>query len=152
MSASGIHRLQCRDVEQADVVTAILTSRLAFWLWHVECDGFHVPAWFLAELPLLNIRQSTGLDAVARLAALGQAAWAGVQKDIHCSVNRGRLTFAFRPTAIGAIRSEIDRTLLDLIGVDPEQAEMLEQFETRVVSIDGSVRRAQQRNHAGDEE
>lgn len=150
LSASGIHRLQCAAIEQADMVTAILTSRLAFWLWHVECDGFHVPAWFLAELPLLNIRPDAA--TAARLAEMGREAWAGVQRDILCSVNRGRLTFAFRPTAIGQLRSEIDRTLLHLIGVDPNRAEMLDQFETRVVSIDGSVRRAQPRIHAGDEE
>ena len=33
LSASGIHRLACESVEVADAVTAILTSRLAFWLW-----------------------------------------------------------------------------------------------------------------------
>jgi hypothetical protein len=150
LSASGIHRLGCESIEAADAVTAILVSRLAFWLWHVECDGFHVPAWFLAELPLLNIRLDDA--ATARLAALGREAWAGVQRDILCSTNRDRLTFAFRPTKIGPVRSEIDRTLLALIDADLSQAEMLEQFETRVVSIDGSVRRARPRNSTGEEE
>lgn len=150
LSASGIHRLRCESVEAADAVTAILTSRLAFWLWHVECDGFHVPAWFLDELPLLNIQLNA--DATSRLAALGRDAWAGLQRDILLSTNRERLTFAFRPTDIGPVRSEIDRVLLTLIGTDPAQAEMLEAFETRVVSIDGSIRRARQRNSTGEEE
>lgn len=150
LSASGIHRLECGSIDAADAVTAILTSRLAFWLWHVECDGFHVPAWFLTELPLLNIRLNA--NAVIRLAQLGRDAWAGLQRDILLSTNRDRLTFAFRPTEIGSVRSEIDRALLTLIGADSAQAEMLEQFETRVVSIDGSVRRAQSRNPIGEEE
>lgn len=150
LSASGIHRLACKSVEAADAVTAILTSRLAFWLWHVECDGFHVPAWFLSELPLLNIRLDT--DASARLAQLGRDAWAGLQRDILLSTNRNRLTFAFRPTEIGSVRSEIDRTLLALIGADLAQAEMLERFEMRVVSIDGSVRRAKPHKSTGEEE
>ncbi|MDZ4308004.1 N-6 DNA methylase [Allopontixanthobacter sp.] len=148
LSASGIHRLACESVDAADAVTAILTSRLAFWLWHVECDGFHVPTWFLAELPLLNIRLDA--DASSSLARLGRDAWVGLQHDILLSTNRNRLTFAFRPTEIGPVRSQIDRTLLELIGADLAQAEMLEQFETRVVSIDGSVRRAQQRNSTGE--
>ena len=150
LSASGIHRLVCDSIEAADAVNAILVSRLAFWFWHVECDGFHVPAWFLGELPLLNIRLD--VSATARLAELGRKAWAGLQRDIHCSTNRGRLTFAFRPTEIGAVRAEIDRVLLALIGVDPTLSDMLELFETRVVSIDGSVRRARPRNSTGEKE
>jgi hypothetical protein len=150
LSASGIHRLPCGSDEQADVVTAILCSRLAFWLWHVECDGFHVPAWFLSELPLLNLVLNASTEGL--LARLGREAWAGVQQDVHCAVNRGRLTFAFRPSRIGALRTEIDRALLDLIGVDAAQADMLAQFETRVVSIDGSVRRAPQLINAGEQE
>lgn len=150
LSASGIHRLGCESAEAADAITAIMTSRLAFWLWHVECDGFHVPAWFLDELPLLNIRLDA--DATARLAALGRDAWAGLQRDILLSTNRERLTFAFRPTEIGPVRLEVDRVLLALIGADPAQAEMLEAFENRVVSIDGSVRRARPRNFTGEEQ
>lgn len=150
LSASGIHRLGCDSIEAADAVNAILVSRLAFWFWHVECDGFHVPAWFLSELPLLNIPLDA--SATVRLAQLGREAWAGLQRDIHCSTNRDRLTFAFRPTEIGAVRAEIDRVLLTLIGVDPAQSDMLERFEKRVVSIDGSIRRARPRNSIGEEE
>ncbi|MGE5562927.1 MAG: N-6 DNA methylase [Bacillota bacterium] len=150
LSASGIHRLPCASDQQADAVTAILCSRLAFWLWHVECDGFHVPAWFLSELPLLNL----ALDPLteAQLADLGREAWAGLQQDVHCAVNRGRLTFAFRPSRIGDLRAEIDRVLLNFIGADAAQTGMLAQFEARVVSIDGSVRRAPQLINAGEQE
>jgi hypothetical protein len=150
LSASGIHRLPCGSDREADAITAILCSRLSFWLWHVECDGFHVPAWFLSELPLLNLALDPATERL--LANLGQEAWAGVQQDVHCAVNRGRLTFAFRPTRIGALRTEIDRMLLGVIGADVSQADMLAQFEARVVSIDGSVRRAPQLINAGEQE
>jgi hypothetical protein len=147
LSASSIHRLQCATMAEADAVTAIMASRLAFWLWHVECDGFHVPAWFLAELPLLNIR----LDArdAASLAGLGREIWAGLQKDVLCSVNRERLTFAFRPTAIADLREEVDRVLLGAVGIDPFEAAALADFERKVVSIDGSVRLTRPRDHLG---
>jgi hypothetical protein len=148
LSASGIHRLPCGSDQEADAVTAILCSRLAFWLWHVECDGFHVPAWFLSELPLLNL--AIDPPTADQLAKLGREAWAGLQQDVHCAINRDRLTFAFRPSQIGALRTEIDRVLLGLIGADTTLADMLEQFETRVVSIDGSVRRARQLVNAGE--
>ena len=129
------------------MVTAILSSRMAYWLWHVECDGFHVPAWFLAELPLLNLKIPR--KSAEELAALGRSAWAGLQQDVICSANRDRLTFAFRPTKIGDLRSAIDALLADLIGADPSTAEMLRDFEQRVVSIDGSVRLARNRVDEG---
>ncbi|MFN3817360.1 N-6 DNA methylase [Blastomonas sp.] len=149
LSASGIHRMACDSIDAADAVTAILSSRLAFWLWHVQCDGFHVPAWFLAELPLLNIRLDAA--ALATLGQLGREAWAGLQRDILLSTNRERLTFAFRPTEIGLVRTQIDQTLLALIGVDPARAAMLEQFEARVVSIDGAVRRIPKKIPSGEQ-
>ena len=40
-----------RREEHAEVVFAILSSRLTYWLWHVEGDGFHVGAWFVKQLP-----------------------------------------------------------------------------------------------------
>jgi hypothetical protein len=147
LSASGINRLRCSTVDEADVVTAILSSRMAYWLWHVECDGFHVPAWFLAELPLLNIRVPKRL--ANQLADLGRSAWAGLQRDMICSANRDRLTFAFRPTEISDVRSAIDTLIADLIGADPDTAVMLQDFERRVVSIDGSVRLAKNSKDKG---
>lgn len=147
LSASGINRLRCSTVEEADMVTAILSSRITYWLWHVECDGFHVPAWFLTELPLLNMRMPERL--AEELGHLGRSAWAGLQRDVICSANRDRLTFAFRPTEISNVRSAIDALLADLIGADPDTAAMLREFERQVVSIDGSVRLARNRKDEG---
>lgn len=138
LSASGIHRLPCGDMEEADAVLAILASRITFWLWHVECDGFHVPAWFLSELPLLNVRMNNSVKM--KLASLGREIWDGLQKDVICSSNRDRLTFAFRPTLISALRDEVDALLVNEIGAEFAACEMLRHFENQVVSIDGTVR------------
>lgn len=147
LSSSGINRLPCGGMDEADVALAILSSRLTFWLWHVECDGFHVPAWFLSELPLLNIR----LDhrTKTELAGLGRAMWKGLQQDIICSSNRERLTFAFRPTLIADLRNKVDELLATVIGADAAAGRMLRRFEEQVVSIDGSVRLARQNNPDG---
>lgn len=140
LSSSGIHRLRCRDRRQADIVTAVLSSRMAFWLWHVECDGFHVPAWFLSELPLLNASLSE--SAQDHLAELGCVIWEGLQTDLLASLNGGKLTFAFRPTHIGNERTRVDEVLTDEFGAPHGTAAMLTSFEERTVSIDGSTRRA----------
>jgi hypothetical protein len=148
LSASGIHRLRCATMEEADVVTAILASRAAFWLWHAECDGFHVPSWFLAELPLLNMRLPSSV--AGELARLGRQIWAALQEDILCSVNRERLTFAFRPTAAGELREQVDRLLLAELGLEPSAATLLAEFEAKVVSIDGAIRLAKPRLNKGE--
>lgn len=147
LSASGIHRLPCSSMEEADAVLAILSSRVTFWLWHVECDGFHVPAWFLSELPLLNLRLTK--SSVAKLAQLGREIWGGLQKDVICSSNRDRLTFAFRPTFVTELRDAVDAHLISAIGADVGAGSMLRRFEEQVVSIDGSVRLSRPRNDIG---
>lgn len=141
LSASGIHRLPCASMEEADAVLAILVSRLTFWLWHVECDGFHVPTWFLSELPLLNL--SLSKEKISILAELGRTIWCGLQSDIICSSNRAKITFAFRPTEVSKLRDEVDKILVEAISADTNACEMLRVFEAEVVSIDGSVRLSQ---------
>lgn len=140
LSTSGIHRLRCEDQDEADLITAILVSRVTFWLWHVECDGFHVPAWFLTELPLLNMRISSS-DRL-ELQRLGRDAWRGLQEDQICSSNKEKSTLAFRPTMIGDIKSNIDQIILRTVGSSVSEVQMLLDFERDVVSIDGSIRRS----------
>ncbi|MBY5834749.1 N-6 DNA methylase [Rhizobium leguminosarum] len=147
LSASGIHRLPCNSMEEADAILAVLASRMTFWLWHVECDGFHVPAWFLSELPLLNL--SLSQCEKTELARLGREIWEGLQKDVICSSNRDRLTFAFRPTFIADLRDAVDAVLIAAIGADVAAGAMLRQFEDQVVSIDGSVRLSRPRIQNG---
>ena len=148
LSASGIHRLACVDHKQADIVTAIMASRMAFWLWHVECDGFHVPAWFLAELPLLNLRFPP--ETLHELSLLGRNVWEGLQKDILTSRNKDRLTFAFRPTHVAELRDQVDLLLIDVLGLPTSIATSLAEFEQKVVSIDGTVRLRKAQNVQGD--
>jgi len=140
LSTSGIHKLHFADAASAAVATALLTSRIAFWLWHVECDGFHVPTWFITELPLLDLAFSDAERAT--LSSLGAQLWEGLQLDILVSNNRGRLTFAFRPSRIAELRRDVDALILAHIGADPDAATSLDEFEFRVVSIDGSNRAA----------
>lgn len=85
LSSSGIHKLRFGSAVDASVATALLSSRVAFWLWHTECDGFHVPSWFLDDLPLLDL--SFDHDDRNSLARLGTEIWAGLQEDILVSNN-----------------------------------------------------------------
>lgn len=140
LSSSGIHKLCFGSAVDADVATALISSRTAFWLWHTECDGFHVPAWFLDEMPLLDLPFDKG--ARLELAKLGEQIWTGLQEDILVSNNRNRLTFAFRPSRISELRSQADQIILASLGATEAELRTLSEFEFRVVSIDGTKRAA----------
>ena len=138
LSASGIHRLSAPTMPRADELTALLTSRVAFWLWHVECDGFHVPAWFLEEFPLFDLPLTTEQERTLRV--LGNEIWLGLTKDVITSINAGKMTFAFRPSRVAALRREADAAIFDALGVSPNFASVLDEFEARTVSVDGTDR------------
>lgn len=140
LSSSRLHRLTFASAIDAHAGVAILASRFTFWLWHVECDGFHVPTWFLQDLPLFDLPFSD--DQRQRLSRVGEAMWLGAREDLLASNNAGKWTFAFRPTRIKAERAEADAILLDAAGVSRGGLDAFERFEERVVSVDGSERLA----------
>lgn len=138
LSASGIHKIANINGHEAWVRTALLTSLTTFWLWHVECDGFHVPTYFLRELPLFSIAWDT--REAAKLEQLGKKIWDGLAQDVIVSVNASKRTFAFRPSRIGSDRAEVDRMILSKLGAGKGVGQALQEFERRTVSVDGSDR------------
>ena len=96
---------------------AILSSRVAYWLWHVTEDGFHVTRVFVMNLPfsdkLFNEHQR---DVLARL---GARLWDEVQTQQIVSVNGGRQTVAYQPHASECLRDQIDALLLGALDVVP---------------------------------
>ena len=136
LSASAVHRLSFTSHKQMSVAMALLTSRIAFWLWRVEGDGFHVTRQFLEELPLFDIVESDD----SALARLGEAIWKGLRQDVLVSNNGGKKTLAFRPTTIAREREAVDETLLDALGGINPSAALFREMDSRVTSIDGRVR------------
>lgn len=137
-SESKVQRLTFRGADEAEVAYALLSSRVAFWLWHVECDGFHVPAWFLDELPLLDLQFEP--LAKAELARLGREMWKLAKDDLYASLNGGKWTFAFRPTLAATERAAVDGIILDNLGISRDHLDALTSFHDAVVSIDGQKR------------
>jgi hypothetical protein len=136
LSASAVHRLSFTSHKQMSVATALLTSRIAFWLWRVEGDGFHVTRQFLEGLPLFDI---VGSDD-GTLARLGEAIWEGLRQDILVSNNGGKKTLAFRPTTISRERDAVDEALLGALGEINPSAALFREMDSRVTSVDGRVR------------
>lgn len=140
LSDSPVHRLTFVDSFAATVATALLSSRVVFWLWHVECDGFHVPQWFLDDLPIFDLPYAE--DVLAQLYSLSLAVWDGLQEDLLGSINGGKCTLTFRPTLVATERAQTDAIIAVAAGIQDDVRPTMDAFNTAVVSVDGSRRLA----------
>lgn len=134
LSENTVHSLEFVQEEAAELAFGILSSRLTFWLWHVQGDGFHVPAWFVQNLPFgrssFTAEQAEGLREGAR------ALWKALQAQRIVSVNRGKQTVAYRPLACEKERDAIDDVLLEAAGLPRRFAATLREFVKSIVVVD----------------
>jgi hypothetical protein len=136
LSESPIHCLEFMTEKDASAAFAMLSSRLVFWLWHIQSDGFHVPSWFVKALPL-EVKNIPDKQMV-RLSALGVRLWSNIQAHRFSSINGGKLTYTFRPLSCDEERDEIDSILVGAFSLPSEFALELKRFERKIVVIDES--------------
>ena len=135
-SSSTVLALRFATEGEAARAFAILSSRVAYWLWHAIGDGFHVTRAFAMSLPFSDkLFSQTERDVLTRL---GVRLWDEVQTQQVISVNGGRQTVAYRPHASESLRDEIDASLLEALDVVPSFVEYLRAFTRSVVAVDES--------------
>jgi hypothetical protein len=134
LSENTVHRLEFGREDYARIAFAVLSSRLTYWLWHVEGDGFHVGGWFIRHLPFG--RGSFTGDQAAALAALGARLWEALQAHRVISVNKGRQTVAFRPLACEKERDAIDDVLIEAARIPSRFRQALKSFVKDAVIVD----------------
>ena len=118
---------------------AILSSRVAYWLWHVTEDGFHVTRAFILGLPFSDrLFDETQRGALARI---GDRLWDDIQADQIVSVNGGRQTIAYRPHASANLRDETDALLLRALGAAPSFIDSLRSFTRNAIAVDEGDKR-----------
>jgi hypothetical protein len=146
MSESPVHCLEFRSETDAEASLAILSSRVAFWLWHVLGDGFHVSSRLFHVIPFS--RGSFPHDVFADLAALGRRLWQRLQEHQYVSVNGGRTTFGYRPLKCGVELDAIDTLLGDISGLSREFLTELRIFvHSNAIVDEGDASRAHLRQH-----
>lgn len=133
-SSSKLIALDFASEDAAARSFAVLSSRVAYWLWHVSEDGFHVTRSFVLGLPFGDRVFSAGQQDA--LEALGAHLWDDIQAQQIISVNGGRQTVAYRPHACEGLRDEIDALLLGALDVTPAFIEYLRAFTRSVVAVD----------------
>ena len=133
-STSKVLALHFATEGEAARAFAILGSRVAYWLWHVTEDGFHVTRAFVLGLPFSDrLFNETQRDVLARI---GTRLWDDIQREQIVSVNGGRQTIAYRPHASQSLRDEIDALLLGALGVAPSFIDSLRTFTRNIVAVD----------------
>jgi hypothetical protein len=136
LSESSIHCLEFRSEQEAEAGFAVMSSRLAFWLWHVLGDGFHVTGWLFERIPFA--RSSMTREKLGALADVGAALWEELQGHRIVSVNGGKRTIAFRPLACNKLRDVIDEILIGAAGLPGEFAGELKNFVQQTVLVDAT--------------
>ena len=113
---------------------ALLCSRVSYWLWRVNEDGFHVTRSFLTELPF-NDRLFSSEAERSVLTRLGFRLWDGMQDRQVVSINGDRQTVAYRPDAGELVRDEIDALLLGALDISPSFLGYLREFTRTAVKV-----------------
>lgn len=134
LSENGILCFEFAKEETAEIVFAILSSRLTYWLWQVYCDGFHVPRWFIEAIPF-GRTSFTGGQAVL-LSKFGRELWREIQQHRIISINGGKQSIAYKPLACEEWRNEIDAILIEAGGLSKEFALELRRFVRQKVVVD----------------
>lgn len=113
---------------------AILSSRVTYWLWWVQGDGFHVNRKFIKELPFGNcILKNEHLNS---LSSLGKELWRNISDKGLMNINKGRSSITFNPISSTKIRSQIDSILIGAAELPIELQNVLEYLIRKNVLVD----------------
>jgi len=142
LSENTVHCLEFAREDYAEMAFAILSSRLTYWLWHIDADGFHVGSWFIQNLPFG--RASFNEDQARALQSSGRQMWEALQAHRIVSLNKGKQTVAYRPLACERERDIIDNVLIEAAKLPEVFKQTLKAFVKEAVVVDHTDSR---RNH-----
>lgn len=140
LSSSPTIFMSFPDEETALSAYALLASRIAFWLWRVEGDGFHVTSDFINKLPLWSLLSEQGLRR--ELAELGTDLRRASVASAAKSVNAGRETYSFHCGFDRASSRKVEDLVLSRLLGSTDFSFELDRILHVVTSIDGKTRRA----------
>lgn len=134
-SSSPLTVVEMSSSDLADAAYAICSSKLAYWLWRVRGDCFHVPASFVRGLP-----SPVGFspETQSRLRSLGGELWRRVSKTPIESVNKGRRSVTFSPWSEWTLVREVDTLLLRELGIPQTMETLLAEIVERNIVVDPS--------------
>jgi len=120
------HSIKGLDSEQADFLFGLLSSRLPYWLWRVEGDGFHLNRSFLLNLPLQSSLLS--FENHTEIAKLGRDLWNQIQHHPVRKFNAGKLSISYRPYACGDTLDRLDMNILHAFNISDSFGAFLREY------------------------
>jgi predicted RNA methylase len=114
-TASPLTALEAASDVDAAAIFALLSSRVAYWVWRVETDVFHVPVGWLRGIPLSL--EAFDKEVKHALAQLGDALWTRIEEYPVRSLNGGTTTVSYCPHAAPAVLDEIDEMIVEQYGL-----------------------------------
>lgn len=121
---SNFLRCELPTVEDADAVFALFSSRIAYWLWNVDGDGFHVSRKFVEGISAFWCE--LGPEVRCKLAVKGRELWNAISETPIVSVNSGAWSMAFSPLRQQGLVTAIDRVIALSLELSPNFVDLLE--------------------------
>jgi len=107
-----------RTAVEADLIYSCLVSSLAFWLWTVESDGFHLTDGFILSLPF--VPEIFSEHETKLLSELGQAHVFAIRSNPTIKSNAGLKVLNFNRQSAAHISREIDAVMARALGLPRE--------------------------------
>ncbi len=129
-----------RSAAEADVVYSCLASSLAYWLWTVESDGFHVTDSFILSLPfVLEIFSDREAQVLSELA---QAHDLAIKSNPTVKSNAGLKILNFNRQSAVHISRQIDEVMVRALDLPPAFLELVHERVTSLVYVGREQTRA----------
>jgi len=116
---------------EADFGFAVASSHVAYWLWRVEGDGFHLNRNFLTRLPIHPTAFSEA--SIQKLCRLSNALWEKLQVNPIKKFNAGVLALSYSPYDCTAIIEEIDKLLIEAYNLPDDFLLTLQRFVAETI-------------------
>lgn len=107
----SLRELACPSLDVSWFTYGVLISDLAYWLWRVKGDGFHLPRAFIETIRCHPEDLEPG--AVEEIRTLAQAAWKRIAQHPTVAVNKGIRTANFDPQHARDVIRAIDEILVE---------------------------------------
>lgn len=121
-----------QTTEDRYFLLAVLNSRIAFWLWTVVGDGFHVTNRLLNSIRFDENFLSK--SQLSKLVSLGKDFSCKLTQHPVISVNSGKTITSYSHYALLDLISEIDNTIVELLNLPVGFPEYLEHWYSNIVS------------------
>jgi hypothetical protein len=134
------NELFCQGAEEADFLFGVLSSRVAYWLWRVEGDGFHLNKTFVLSLPFH--RSVFSQTHYTEIIELSRHLWKQIQHYPVKKVNAGKPCVSYRPYACKDTLDLLDINILESYGIAREFSTVLAHYvmDTVVAGRDEELR------------